>query len=134
MKYILRVYLFNTFALLLVKELFPALLIEGGVLTVLFAGIVLTILMLVVKPVLKILLIPINFITFGLANWCINVVILYLLTLILPEVIVRQYVFPGLSWQGFVIPSMELNYLMSLFIVSVSLTLFAHILHGVSEA
>lgn len=133
MKYILRVFLFNVFAIWFVKELYGGFVVNGGPGMVLTAGVVLSILMLIVKPILKILFIPINFITFGIGNWFINVAILLLLTVILPEVIVREYMFPGLSWQGFMIPSMKFSYVWSLIIASISLTVIAHMLHGVSE-
>lgn len=133
MKYLLRLFLFNIFALWFVKELFGGLVINGGIQTILLAGLVLTLLMFIVKPILKILFIPINFITFGLANWFINVAILILLTFIVPAVIIREYTFPGLSWQGFMIPSINFSYLWSLIIASVSITTTTHIIHGISE-
>lgn len=134
MKYLIRVFLFNMFSLWFVSELFPALVITGGVPMVLVASFALTILMLVVKPILKILFIPINFLTFGVAGLFINVVLFYLLTLILPEVQIASYTFPGLLWQGFVVPSVSFTYIASLFIISLAVTLLSHLLHGVSEA
>lgn len=133
MKYLVRVFLFNIFALWFVREIYGGLVIDGGVQSVLLAAFVLSVLMIIVKPILKILFIPINFITFGLGNWLINTVILLILTLLIPAVIVQEYMFPGLSWQGFMIPSIKFNYVWSLLIISVSLTAIAHLLHGVSE-
>lgn len=133
MKYLLRLFIFHVFALWFISELYGGLVIQDGIFNVLTAGFVLTGLMFVVKPMLKILFIPINFITFGLANWFINVTILFLLTLILPAVIIREYMFPGLSWQGFMIPSINFNYFWSLVIISVGITTTTHIIHGLSE-
>lgn len=133
MKYLIRVFLFNIFAFWFMKEIFPALTISGGVFTVLMASLALTLLMLVVKPILKILFIPFNFLTFGIAGLFINVVVFYILTLIFPEVQIVPYSFPGLSWQGFVIPSVDFNYLGSLITVTAGVTFISHILHGVSE-
>lgn len=133
MKYLLRLFIFNVFALWLVSELYGGLIISGGVGNIFTAGLVLSGLMFIVKPILKILFIPINFITFGIGNWFINVVILFLLTIILPAVIIREYTFPGLSWQGFMIPSINFNYFWSMVIISVSLTTITHIIHGISE-
>lgn len=133
MKYLVRVFLFNVFALWFVREIYGGLVIDGGVQSIFIAALVLSVLMLIVKPILKILFIPINFITFGLGNWLINTVILLLLALLIPAVIIQEYTFPGLSWQGFMIPSIKFSYLWSLIIISVSLTVIAHLLHGVSE-
>lgn len=133
MKYLLRVFLFNMFSLWFIKEVFPALVIHGGVLTVLMASLALTILMLIVKPLLKILFIPINFITFGLAGLFINVVVFYILTILIPEVEIVAYTFPGAFWQGFTIPSIAFSYISSIITISFGVTLISHVLHRVSE-
>lgn len=133
MKYLLRVFLFNLFALWLVKELFPGLIVTGGVQTVLLASVVLSLLMIIVRPMLKILFIPFNFLTFGIAGWFVNAVVIYILTLLVPEVVIRSFEFPGFSWGGFVIPSANISYIWSVILVTVSVTVLSHILHDVSE-
>ena len=60
MKHIVRVFLFNVFALWLSSQILPTITAPGGVSVILFAGLVLSILMLIVHPILKILFIPIN--------------------------------------------------------------------------
>lgn len=133
MKYLLRLFIFHVFALWFVSEVYGGLTISGGLINILGAGLILTGLMFIIRPILKILFIPINFITFGLANWFINVTILFILTLLMPAVIVQEYLFPGLSWQGFMIPSINFNYFWSLIIVSASLTIVTNTIHGISE-
>ena len=133
MKHLIRVFLFNMFALWLVREIFPALVIHGGVPMVLSASLALTLLMLLVKPLLKILFIPFNFLTFGIAGLFINVVVFYILTLLLPEVEIVSYNFPGFSWEGFVIPSVKFTFISSIIVISLAVTVISHILHGVSE-
>src|SRR5690348_11087223 len=103
MKHIIRVFLFNVFALWLSSQMLPTLTATGGWQTILFAGFVLSMLMLIVQPILKILFIPINIITFGLLSWLINVIVIYLLTLFVPEMHVVPWLFPGATWAGFVV-------------------------------
>lgn len=133
MRYLIRVFLFNCFSLWFVSELIPALSIIGGWQTLLFSGLILSLLMLLVAPLLKILFIPINIITFGLLSWLINVVVLYLLTVFVPDVSVNAWTFPGLSFAGFVVPSAHLSYIFSLILVSLSVTFFSNLLHDISE-
>jgi uncharacterized membrane protein YvlD (DUF360 family) len=133
MKHLIRIFLFHVFALWVLKEVYPGFIIVGGVENVLIAGLALSLLMLITKPILKILFIPINFLTFGLAGLFIDVVVMYLLTLIMPEVIVREATLPGFSWAGFVIPSFHLTYFWSLVFISACVTIMTHILHEVSE-
>jgi uncharacterized membrane protein YvlD (DUF360 family) len=133
MKYLLRVFLFNTFSIWLVSQTLPALVITGGWQVVLFAGFVLSLLMLVVHPILKILFIPINILTFGFLSWFINVIVLYLLTVFVPEVRVREWTFPGAMYQGFSIPPIHLTYFVALIIVALSITFFTNFFHKISE-
>lgn len=133
MKYIVRTFVFNCFALWLTSEIIPALQMPEGWQTLLFAGFVLSILSLVVKPLLKILFIPINILTFGLLSWVIHGIVIYLLTVLMPEVRVVAWTFPGGSWAGFVIPSMEWSYTVSLLAVGLATALISDGLHNLSE-
>jgi putative membrane protein len=133
MKHIIRIFLFNVFALWLSGQLLPTLIIPGGAGTVLFAGLVLSILMLIVHPLLKILFIPINILTFGLLNWVINVIVIYLLTVFVPEIHINLWIFPGGSWAGFVIPKFQFSYYTALIASSLLITTITDVLHYVSE-
>ena len=133
MKYITRLFLFTVFALWLTSQLLPALTITGGWHTMLLAGVVLSLLMLIVAPLLRILFIPINIITFGLLSWLINVIVLYILTIFVPEVVVRAWTFPGFMWAGFVIPKQPLSYPLALIASSLLVTFFSNLLHSISE-
>lgn len=133
MKYLIRVFLFNTFSLWMASEILPALSLHGDVQTTLLAGFVLSILMLGVAPILRILFIPINILTFGLLSWFINVIVLYLLTLFVPEVEILPWNFPGVSWFGFTIPAFVFSYFLSLVVSSLVVTLLSNIFHAVSE-
>lgn len=133
MKYLVRVFLFNVFGLWLTSQLVPTLVLSSDWQTVLFAGAILSFLMLVVSPILKILFIPINLLTFGLLSWLINVMVIYLLTFLVPQVEIRSWTFPGLAWQGFIIPVVRLNYLAALIVSSLTVTFITNLLHYVSE-
>lgn len=129
----MRVFLFHVFALWFTSQLLPALIIAGSWPTLLLAGLVLSLLMLLVAPALRILFIPINIITFGLLSWLINVIVIYILTIFVPEVRVEPWMFSGVQWAGFVIPPVAFSYHVSLIITSLSVTFFSHLLHSVSE-
>ncbi|MEK7533311.1 MAG: phage holin family protein [Patescibacteria group bacterium] len=133
MKYLLRVFLFHSFSLWLVSQIIPALVISGGWPVLLMAGLVLSLLMLLVAPLLKILFIPINLLTFGLLSWVINVVVLYLLTVFVSGVSVVAWTFPGLSIAGFVLPEIAFSSFISFILVSLSLSMLINVLHDISE-
>ncbi len=133
MKHVIRVFLFNVFALWLSSQILPTITAPGGVSVILFAGLVLSILMLVVHPLLKILFIPINILTFGLLSWFINVIVIYLLTVFVPELHVNPWTFPGGTWAGFVIPPLHFTYLTALIASSFLISTVTDVLHYVSE-
>lgn len=133
MKYLLRCFLFNAFALWLTSQIIPGIRIQEGWQGVLFSALILSILMLTVQPILKILFIPINIMTFGLLSWAVNVIVVYLLTFIAPGVQIVPWVFPGFSFSGFIIPTISISYILSLISVTMVLTIFTNILHTASE-
>lgn len=133
MKYLIRVFLFHLFALWTTSQLFPAFVVRGGWQTIVTAGLVLSLLTLLVQPILKILFIPITLLTFGLLSWLINVIVLYLLTLFVPDVMVIPWLFPGWRWQGFSVPAYQMSYPMALVVTSIIITVCTNILHGVTE-
>jgi putative membrane protein len=133
MKYLLRCFLFNAFALWLTSQIIPGIQVSGGWQGMLFTAGILSILMLIVQPLLKILFIPINIMTFGLLSWAVNVIVVYLLTFLAPGVVITAWNFPGYSFAGFVIPSFPVSYLVSLIFITMMLTLMTNILHDISE-
>lgn len=133
MKYLLRVFLFHSFALWFVSQVLPALVIDGGWPVLLLAGLVLGLLMLLVAPLLRILFIPINLLTFGLLSWFINVIVIYLLTVFVPGVSVVAWTFPGLSFAGFVLPEIAFSSFISFILVSLSVSMLVNVLHDISE-
>jgi len=133
MRFILQALFFHSFALWLVSEVLPALTIPGGWQSLLFAGGILTLLTLLVTPMLKILFIPINIITFGLLSWMIHVIVLYLLTIFVPSVAVVPWRYEGLSLSGFVIPAISFSYPISLIIVSLAVTFVVNLLYDISK-
>ena len=133
MKYILRLWLFDVFALWVVTNIFPAFRIIGGWQSIFVSGIILALLILIVKPILKILFIPINFLTFGLLSWFVNVIVVYVLTLIAPSVAIAPWTFPGATWAGFVIPGVSFSYLASLIISTIFITCIVTILEEITN-
>jgi uncharacterized membrane protein YvlD (DUF360 family) len=133
MKYIARVFLFNVFALWFTSQIFPGFKIQGSWQSVIIAGIVLSILMIFIRPILKILFIPINILTFGVLSWFVNVIVLYLLTVLLTEVEILPWVFMRTDYYGFVIPEIHFSYFVTLILSAISITFFSNLLHNISE-
>lgn len=122
MKSLLRNTLVGSFGLYLLSQVLAGVTVTGGIFTFLFAGFILSILTFIVQPVLSLITLPLNIITFGLFSFIINAIILYLLTVFVADIKITSFVFQGLSFYGFVIPKITLNilfaYLVCAFVLS----------------
>ncbi len=84
--------------------------------TLIVASIVLTLLQKIVRPILKVLLLPINIITLGLFSWIINVIILWLLIALVPGFHIDPVNFLGLQlgpFMSLVFVSLVLGFIQS---------------------
>jgi len=133
MKYFLRMFLFQAFALWLISQTIPGIQIKDGWQGMLFTALVLSILMVIIKPLLKILFIPINIMTFGLFSWTINVFVMYLLTFLVPSIIITPWNFSGFTYAGFVIPDFHVTYILSLTGITIALTILTNIFQYLHE-
>ncbi|HUS52338.1 MAG TPA: phage holin family protein [Candidatus Bathyarchaeia archaeon] len=131
MKRHLRSYLINLAALWLVTQIISGVDYGGAWQTLLLAGLALTIVNLFIKPLINLLLLPVNLITLGAFRWLVNVATLYLVTILVPQFKVSEFVFPGFAYQGIVIPSLNLNLLLVFVIASFALSLVTSTLYWV---
>lgn len=109
MKKYLRLFLINLFSLWGIANLLEGISFIDGWRVIASAALVLTLVNLIVKPLIKILLLPINLLTLGMFRWLINVISLYLVTIIVPQFQVTGFLFPGWTYQGFVAPPVYLT-------------------------
>ncbi len=132
-KYIVRTVLFYAFSLWLVSDLYQGFTISGSFLYILLSGFVLSLLMLCIKPLLKILFIPINILTLGLLQWSINCLVIWLLTVCMDNIVIQAWNFSGAAYAGFSVPRIYVSYLISLIIVSVGITAVHNFLHSLTD-
>lgn len=113
MKKIFRHFAIDTLTLYAVSLFTLGLVFEEGLITVLLAGVGLTITSLLARPVINLLLLPINLITFNLFKWVSSAVALYLVTLVVPGFKITHFYFAGMSSNLFTIPSLSLGGVLS---------------------
>lgn len=95
------------------------------------ASLVFAALTIFVKPVIKLLSLPFNLLTFGLFSFLINVIILYGVGYLISDFEINSFHFPGYSLSGFTLPVADLNQLFSALIASFIIGLISTILHWV---
>lgn len=128
MKTVLRYYLINLVSLYSTTQIIAGLTYSGGLVALLTGGAVFTIINLLLVPLIKILLLPINLLTLGFFSWTSNVLALYALTSFLPQFKLAPYQFPGFEYGGFSLPALDLTTLWVAIAASFLIGLFTHLL------
>ena len=124
MKAFFRRVLLNLLVIYLVDSVFPGFSILHDVKTLITAAIIWLLLNKFVKPIIKLLLLPINLITLNLFSWAVSIITLFLLPLLVSGISISPYDFPGLNYQGFSVPLFHLSYFFSLVVTSCFFNLF----------
>lgn len=124
MKAFLRHILINLLVIYLVSICYPGFTIEKDAKTLISAAVIWLLLNKIVKPIIKLLFLPINLITLNLFSWVIGLITLFLLPLIVGGIKITTFDFPGISYQGFSIPSFHLNIFLSFLVTSIFLNFF----------
>jgi len=127
MKTILKHFIINTVSLYLVSLVISGIVFAEGTYSVLLAGIVLTLTTMIIKPVINLLILPINLVTFGLFRWVGFAITLYLVTLIVPGFKLLDFAFKGISTYWFSIPAVSLSGILAFIAFSFIISLIASI-------
>lgn len=118
MKSFFRNILFNSFSIYIISQILPGVKVSGGFFTYIFGGFALTLLFILLRPVLKLLTLPLNIITLGMFSFLTNVIIFYLLTVLVIGISITAFTFPGYAYAGFIIPAIYFNSLFAFILVS----------------
>ena len=129
MKRIIRSLTINIFALWLTSVVLPGFSYRGGFFTLFLAAFVLGLINLLLKPVIRFFLLPINLLTLGLLSWLINVFLLFILTLLVPQIVISSFNFPGFQSHGFIIPPFGISHFWALALASLSISIISGFLN-----
>lgn len=105
----------------------------GGLKTLLIGAFIFAVINIVLVPLLKILLLPLNMLTLGLFAWLTNVLALYALTTVVSGFRLSPYQFEGFVYNGFTVPHMELTTFWVAVIASFLIGLITHFLQWLSR-
>ncbi len=118
MKPLLRNILLNLLVIYLADLVYPGFTIKHELKILVTAAVIWFLLNKIVKPIIKLLLLPINLITLNLFSWVVSLITLFLLQIIVGEISISAYQFPGLNFEGFIIPPIYINIFFSYIITS----------------
>jgi len=106
MRKILKYTLLIAFTLVLQNQLWQNLTFSQNVWTIVKVAFILTLFEILLKPILKILLLPINILTLGLFRIVINTVGLYLAVFLLNDFRLNPIQLNPFTWQGIAVPAL----------------------------
>lgn len=118
MKKLLKYTLYLSLALVIQNELFGNLSLEPRLETILKVALILAVFELILKPILKILLLPVTLLTLGLIRIVINTLGLYLAVFLVNNFQVNSFQILSFNFTGF------FAYLATSFIISTLLLIF----------
>jgi putative membrane protein len=131
MRTIIKHFLIDTIALYLISLAVSGIIFVEGFYTVALAGFVLMLATKVVKPIINVLLLPINLITFGLFKWVTYAITLYIVTLVVPGFEIGQFVFSGFTSYWFSIPAITLSGILAFIAFSFSISIISSIFNWI---
>ncbi len=109
MRTLFKHFLIDTLSLYIISLTVSGMVFERGIYTLLLAGLVLMLTTMVIKPIINILLLPINLVTFGLFKWVGYAITLYLVTLIVPGFKLLDFAFKGIATYWFTLPALTIE-------------------------
>lgn len=128
MKGLLRGFLVSLSSLWITSWLLPGLQFSGDLQILMIGALVFMVINFTVVPLLKILFLPLNLLTFGFFTWVINVISLFVLTRVITQFQLVPYDFPGMSLAGVMIPGLTLNTLQVAIVASLLIGLIMNLL------
>lgn len=128
MKSLFKLYIINTASLFLISKFIQGIYFGNEYYSLFIAGGVLTMVSLLAKPIIKILILPLNLVTFGFFNWVSSAFVFYLVGLIIKDFKINYFSFSGFSNLWIDIPGVNfsgvLSYIAYSFVFSVIYSFF----------
>lgn len=120
---LLRQGVITSLSLLTVAEYFPGLVVAPGLINFFWSGFGLTLLNFIVKPVIKLILLPLNLLTLGVFSWISLVIVLILGDKLIGPMTLVAFKLPAWNQGGFSMPAVTVNIFFSYLIASLLITI-----------
>lgn len=129
MKSLIRSFLMHLLILWITPQMFVgAFSIHGNISVLLTASLVFTLLHIALRPILSLLLLPMSLATFGVASLLVHVIVLYVLMIVIPEITISSWHFPGIAYNGIIVPANDLSFVPTLVSIAFFMALFRSII------
>lgn len=129
MRSIIKVFVVELVTLYLASQITSGLIFESGAVTFVLAAAGLTVATLIVRPLINILILPINLLTFGLFKWVSSAIALYLVTMVVPGFKITGFTYLGFFSKWIDIPPFSFSGIFAYVAFSFLISLIYVVLH-----
>lgn len=133
MKYLLKKYFIFSFSAHVLTLMVPAFTITGTWREFLFAGMVLMVLFLIVKPLTNVVLFPLHLITLNLSSWILSGILAYAWVVFEPHVSIEPWDFPGITVASLALAPARFSLGISTIIISALLVVIIRLTHVILD-
>jgi len=126
-----RLLIISLLSFLIIGYYYPGFSFGKDPMILFFAGLIFAVLNIFVKPILKLLSLPFNLITFGFFSFFVNLIVLYGVTYFNSKFKIVGFHFSGYTFSGFNIPAYDLNQLISALLASFVIGIVVSFLHWI---
>lgn len=128
MKKLLQQVFISGFSLYVTSFIFSGLKISGGLETIVVGGVLLTLGLTIIKPLIDIITLPFKLATLGIFSFLTNTLIIYMITLVYPKIKIDAFKFQGVSLYGFEIKPLFVSTLFAFLLISVTIYLISRLI------
>lgn len=133
MKKLLRHFVISFVSLYLASITAQGLVFSNGLRTLAVASLGLTVVSIFAKPIINILILPLNLVTFGIFRWVSSAIALYLVELLVKDFNVSHFYFSGFSNKWFDIPTLSFDGVLSYIGFAFILSFISSSLHWITK-
>lgn len=129
MRWLIKKILFHLLAIVATVKIIPGFSVGNSAENIAIATVALTVINVFIKPIVKILFLPLNLITLNLFTIVINTGIIVALTKFVSTVTIASWHFNGINYQGFVIPALDVTVIFNYIIIGILITTIVNFLN-----
>lgn len=134
LRLVLRTVAINMLSIYLVAQILSGIVTYiGGYQTLLMAAVAISVVNLFVRPIINLLLLPLHLVTLGVFRWLANVVTLYLVTWLVPNLQIHAFVFPGINLRYVIVPEIHFSAFGAFVVATLVLTVTFHLIYWILQ-
>lgn len=116
---VIKKYILVALCLHFLTLIVPAFRINGPWYDIFYSSFILTLLLIIFKPIINLIMLPLNILTLNLSSWILNILIFYLWTRLVPNISISAWEFQGIKMGIISLSPMDFPYITTLIIVSI---------------